>query len=106
MPLGMYQVYHCGLDIAGSSTNNAPLISSASFSWSCIRGLGLRPFIFWVKLPVVLGRALSSVLGELSGIVDSLHDCLVLGVEGDGLDDVVHLVPQLGGSEVVIGRYG
>ena len=66
--------------------------------------MGLHQYIFWVELPVVLGRALSSVLGELSGIIDGLHDSLVLGVEGDGLDDVVHLVPQLGGSEVVIGR--
>jgi hypothetical protein len=68
--------------------------------------VGLHQYIFWVELPVVLGRALSSVLGELSGIIDGLHDGLVLGVERDGLDDVVHLVPQLGGSEVVIGRDG
>ena len=101
MPLGMYQVYHCRLGIAGSSTNNAPLISSVSFFLVLHSGLGLRQYIFWAELPVVLGRALSSVLGELSGIIDGLHDSLVLGVEGDSLDDVVHLVPELGSCQEI-----
>jgi len=53
-------------------------------------------------LPVVLG-ALSAVLGVFGGVVDGLHDVGVPGVEGDGLDELGHLVPELGGGEVVIG---
>merc|ERR1719206_1496905 len=74
-------------------------------SWSCIRGSGLRQLCPRLELPVVLGSTLSSVLGELSSLIDGLLDGLVLGVEGDSLDDVVHLVPHLGSSEVVICRY-
>jgi len=50
-------------------------------------------------LPVVLG-ALSAVLGVFGGVVDGLHDVGVPGVEGDGLDELGHLVPELGGGEV------
>jgi len=56
-------------------------------------------------LPVVLG-ALSAVLGVFGGVVDGLHDVGVPGVEGDGLDELGHLVPELGGREVVIGLRG
>jgi len=38
----------------------------------------------------------------LSGIVDSLHDGGVAGVEGDGLDQLGHLVPELGSGQVVV----
>ena len=57
------------------------------------------------KLPVVLG-ALSSLLGVLGGAVDSLHDDGVLLVEGHGLDELVHLVPHLGGGQVVVSGHG
>jgi len=57
------------------------------------------------SLPVVLG-ALSSVLGMLGGVVDGLHDVGVPGVEGDGLDELGHLVPELGGGEVVVSLRG
>merc|ERR1712061_129228 len=56
-------------------------------------------------LPAVLG-ALASLLGVLGGVVDGLHDGGVLGVEGDGLDELVHLVPQLGGSQLVVSGHG
>jgi len=52
-------------------------------------------------LPVVLG-ALSTVLGVFGGVVDGLHDVGVSGVEGDGLDQLGHLVPELGGGEIVV----
>ena len=87
----------------GSSTNNAPLISSASFFLVLHSSQGSSSVYLGVRLPVVLGGAVSSSLGVLRGIIDGLHDSLVLGIEGDGLDDVVHLVPQLGGREVVVG---
>jgi len=99
-------VYHCGQDIATSSTNNAPFISSASFSLVLDSGLGSSSEYLREELPVVLGSTISSVLGELRSLIDGLHDGLVLGIEGDSLDDVVHLVPHLGSSEVVIGRDG
>ena len=53
------------------------------------------------QLPVVLG-ALSSILGVLGGIVDGLHDGGVAGVEGDGLDQLGHLVPELGSRQIVV----
>merc|ERR1719412_3322690 len=56
-------------------------------------------------LPAVLG-ALASLLGVLGGVVDGLHDGGVLGVEGHGLDELVHLVPQLGGGQVVVSSHG
>ena len=104
-PLRGYRVYHCG-----TVSRVAAPIMLLSFlqrpvSWSCIRGSGLRQLCPRLELPVVLGSTLASVLGELSSLVDGLHDGLVLGVEGDSLDDVVHLVPHLGSSEVVICRY-
>ena len=42
----------------------------------------------------------------LGGIVQSLHDDVVLLREGDGLDQLVHLVPHLGGGQVVVGSHG
>ena len=57
------------------------------------------------KLPVVLG-ALSALFGVLGGAVDGLHDDSVLLVEGDGLDELVHLVPHLGGGQVVVSGHG
>merc|ERR1712154_730384 len=81
-----------------------------SFQFFSVVVLGLA-FVGWVfiscfffSLPVVLGGTFSSILGVFSSLIDGLHDGLVLGIEGDGLDYVVHLVPHLGGSEVVISR--
>jgi len=81
-----------------------------SFQFFSVLVLGLA-FVGWVfiswfffSLPVVLGGTFSSILGVFSSLIDGLHDGLVLGIKGDGLDDVVHLVPHLGGSEVVISR--
>ena len=42
----------------------------------------------------------------LGGVVQSLHDDVVLLREGDGLDQLVHLVPHLGGSVEVGGGNG
>ena len=42
----------------------------------------------------------------LGGAVDGLHDDGVLLVEGDGLDELVHLVPHLGGGQVVVSGHG
>ena len=42
----------------------------------------------------------------LGGVVQSLHDDVVLLREGDGLDQLVHLVPHLGGGQVVVGSHG
>ena len=42
----------------------------------------------------------------LGGVVESLHDDVVLLREGDGLDQLVHLVPHLGGGQVVVGGHG
>ena len=42
----------------------------------------------------------------LHGVVDADHDGLVLLLEGHHLDDLVHLVPQLGGRQVVAGGDG
>ena len=41
----------------------------------------------------------------LGGVVDGLHDDGVLLVEGHGLDELVHLVPHLGGGQVVVGGH-
>ena len=71
----------------------------------------------------------TDLLGVLGGVVDGLHDGGVLGVEGHGLDqhstvqysgnavqynkystvyldELVHLVPQLGGGQVVVSSHG
>ena len=95
-------MYHCG-----KVSREAAPVMLLSFlrrpvPWSCIRGSGLRQLGPRLELPGVLGSTLASVLGELSSLIDGLHDGLVLGVEGDGLDDIVHLVPHLGGGEIVI----
>ena len=57
------------------------------------------------ELPVVFG-AVTTGLGVLGGVVQSLHDDVVLLREGDGLDQLVHLVPQLGGGQVVVSGHG
>merc|ERR1711862_842797 len=61
-------------------------------------GQWFQIFLVDDQLPVVLG-ALSSILGVLGGIVDGLHDGGVADVEGNGLDQLGHLVPELGSRE-------
>ena len=56
------------------------------------------------ELPVVFGTVPTG-LGVLGGLVQSLHDDVVLLREGDGLDQVMHLVPHLGGGQVVVGSH-
>ena len=54
-------------------------------------------------LPLVPGSALLARDSDLGSILQGLHDGEILLVEGDGLDDVVHLVPELGGLVEVSG---
>lgn len=40
------------------------------------------------------------------GVLERLHHVGVLLVVGDGVDDLMHLVPQLGGSQVLTADLG
>ena len=40
------------------------------------------------------------------GGLERLHDLGVLLAVGDGVDDLMHLVPQLGGSQVLTAHLG
>merc|ERR1719220_2063410 len=57
------------------------------------------------SLPLVLVARATGIC-VLHGIVDTDHDVLIFLLEGNHLDDLVHLVPHLRGLEIVARRNG